>query len=56
MTDAPSFLVDQKITTFVDRYDIVERRDDGTEVRLLGLAQSNRTSVTEGHLSRHRIR
>ncbi|MDH4309188.1 MAG: hypothetical protein OEX04_17100 [Acidimicrobiia bacterium] len=45
MTDALSFLVDQKITTLVDRYDIVERRDDGTEVRQLGLAQPNWMSV-----------
>jgi uncharacterized protein YxjI len=47
MTHVPSFYVRQKITVMVNRYEIVERRDDGSEGRLLGFAQQKRMSFKE---------
>jgi uncharacterized protein YxjI len=47
MTHVPSFFVKQKITMMVNRYEIVERNPDGTEGRLLALAQQKRMSFKE---------
>lgn len=47
MTHVASFFVKQKITMMVNRYEIVERREDGTEGRLLAFAQQKRMSFKE---------
>ena len=47
MTHVPAFFVKQKITMMVNRYEIVERNPDGTEGRLLALAQQKRMSFKE---------
>jgi uncharacterized protein YxjI len=47
MTHVPAFFVKQKITMMVNRYEILERNEAGTEGRVVAFAQQKRMAFKE---------